>query len=523
MKSYLQYMAFLIIILAFSEVAVAASPEMSDPRQSDLMVELERQHKEEWQQKLDQQFMVLESWFSPQDHMMMEEGMPGLPVNKMRPGQLMAVHDFLGAALGPTGYLRLTSLLRLHKVMEEMKQPGSMMPTRLLLQSNNEMSAFSLMGPSVSLHISKQDNRWQISSLTLGQWPRQIPQAPQPDLTAMEIHYPFVRWHEATGENILGQTTNRMMEALRMLPSVIRRKACVAEMATENQCLPKDQGDMAFTKFTSLMELSAKGRFLMHSLTMELSAHLRLSAPTINNLEFTWAGTLPADDAMPQDLLLVLRDGNVLWQVMTTGLRPSGLFMDIPPNGAFIGFNNMGENSLPLWKMAQTEEMVPQPESNSAPDNSPPPMSMMPSNINRELPEIKMVGGQMGMTDQGSINWLKNPAFLNGMVLSLGYDGKDITTTKPFQPIVRIKRDGRPHRNIDVTFSLIPENSEEPWLKDFPMTFNDSEEDYRSTVQLPPSMTGKELTIIFNVHEPGTRYEGIYEYRVMIKSDGQRF
>ena len=88
--------------------------------------------------------------------------------------------------------------------------------------------------------------------------------------------------------------------------------------------------------------------------------------------------------------------------------------------------------------------------------------------------------------------WLKNPAFLNGMSLALGYIGHKDT----LEPVVAVKRDGRPHQNIRITLSVTVksqhnETGNKPWIEALPLTFSELSRDYRSSIPLAGTVTGK--------------------------------
>ena len=523
MKSYLQYLAFLIIILAFCEVAAANSEDVPESRQEELTMELKRQHNQSWQQQLTQQFLQLETWFSRQDRSHMQAGMQGLPLSKLQPPQMVAMHDFLNTALRPLGALRTISLLKLQQVQKEMAIPGSNMPTRLMLNSAGGFQEFSLSGPGIRLELSAKEGEWQINTLSLEQWPRQIPPAPQPELSSMEIRYPYIHWHEASGEDVLGHTADLMNNTLQTLSAQALKQACLADMATETQCEPTD-AQIRNNPALPIAELSAKGRYMLMELITELHNHLGGSTLDNSHLMLSWAGTLSPSPSVRHNLLLNIQDKSVrgnpaLWQIAQTGPQPGGLFMNMPANGVFIGYSRAGHNALTRWKtthqaISKLVEKV--PVGMEVEVATPQLMSPVVQS------EARLAGGDEETTNQSSSDtptWLKSPAFLNGMAMSLGYLGKSVSITTPLKPVVDIKRDGRPHRNIKVTVSLMVEDSMEPWLKEFPLIFDDNEEDYRSIVQLPATMAGKELTLIFNIHEPGTRYEGIYEYTLTVKGN----
>ncbi|WP_281645692.1 hypothetical protein [Parendozoicomonas sp. Alg238-R29] len=515
-KNYMQGLSYLIVILATVEITTATA---MDNRQDDLMRELERQNMQMRQQHLTNQFDKFAGWFSPQEINQMDTSQSGLSLDKLHSRQTVAIHDFLSSALSPLGYLRLSSLIRLQKVQEEMEGSGTSMPSRLMLQHDENNRMLVIQGPTLSLEMMGMDDNWQVNSLTMAQWPSQIPPAPLPDLSSPDIHYPYIRWHESTGENILGQTVPLVIQVLNALPDMARKNSCAGEASTEAQCTITDTQTLDMETMVSVVNINAKGRYLLQRLMMVLKSHLNDPVSQSKNLMFSWAGDLPSTkEQSPQSLLLNLSDEMGLWQVLITGNKPAKGFNDLPANGIFIAFSNNGANSLSRWQNIGAPMPMSQPASQSAKGMMPAPMmkEMVQGRPEQPMQELALAGGIQDMMDEGQPTWLKKPVFLNGMALSLGYMGNAVTTRAPLEPVVEVKRDGRPHRNIRVTLSITLPDSEEPWLKEFPLNFDNRTEDYRSSIRLPASMSGKEITLSFSAHEPGTRYEGIYEYKILV-------
>ncbi len=466
-------------------------------RQTGLTAEIERQQHQEWQLKVTHEFQQLLSWFSAQEQTRAAAPDGGIPLNELQPQQLTAVHNLLTRALGDTGYLRVNSLLKLHKVQAEMNQPGHAQPTLLRYQSTDTRQRFALTGPVVNLEMHASHNLWQIDTLMLALWPRQIPPAPEPRLEGSDAHYAFLRWHESVGEDVLGQISQQAIQFLKALPESSQRLAGKGQMM-------------------SSLNLRAADRIRLRQLALSLSNHLAVGHSGENpeesiDISFQWQGQLTADN----DLLLNLKAGQGLWQIMLTSKSPDAPFEKMPANGAFVAYSHNGDSHLAHWQVQALETH----QDSKSVKQEPEPLS--------EAVPVTLAGGQTEEnrdtdTDTNTVKapattWLKDPAFLNGMALSLGYVGQTVSMGEPLQPVVMVKREGRPHRNIKVTFSLTENGSEEPWLKDVVMNFEEPTQDYRSRVLLPKSMAGKDVTITFSVHEPGTRFEGLYEYKIQVK------
>ncbi|MTI15526.1 hypothetical protein [Sansalvadorimonas verongulae] len=481
---------------------------MAAKGQDDLVVELKRQSLQMWHSRLSEQFDQLAAWFSPAELSQMPDG---LMLSSLNPQQLMAVHSFASTALSPLGYLRFSHLIRLQKVQEEMQSPDAIMPVRLMIQDVEGSRMFRIQGPTFSLELIAAGNQWMINQLTMAQWPSQVPPAPKPDLSTPNVHYPFVRWRESVGEMALGQTTLPLIQALTALPDNVRKRTCAGEPVSERQCTLSMLNEIKPEAQTSAASINTKGRFLLNQLLTMLKSHL--GSPSLipekedTLLMFSWAGDLPSSDQdRPESLLLNLSDEAGLWQVIVTGPNPANGFSSLPPNGIYIAFSRNGVNERGQWANmpATTQE----------------PMSLEASSALPMMPPVTMTGGageKMEESDTDQPTWLKSPTFLNGMIMSLGYMGNNLTTALPLVPVVEIKRGGRPHRNIRVNLSISIDVMAEPWLKDFPLNFDSRTEDYRSSIRLPAQMAGQEITLTFSVHEPGTRYEGIYEYKVKVK------
>ena len=522
--------------LAFIAMLAAALSSMTasamDNRQDDLMVELGRQNIQMQQMRLSEQFDSLKAWFSSRELSQMQAEQSGLMLGALHPKQTIAIHNFLSAALSPLGYLRITNLIRLQKVQSEIQGSRQVMATHLRVQSDENTRLFHLSGPTVSLELMASGNDWMLNQMAMGQWPSQIPPAPQPDLSAPDIHYPYIRWHESTGEMTLGDTAQQVIQALNALPEDVRKRSCAGEIASGNQCMIPGVNEMKENTRVSVVNINAKGRFLLNHLLMMLKKHLGPSSEdsvkSSMGTMFSWVGDIPSsDNGMPESLLLNLSDGSGLWQILITGHKPADGFSNLPSNGVFIAFSRSGLSMVDKWEhMTAKPAMI--PTAKEPPHTS---MTMPPSEVNSPsmsaIPAVTLAGGT-DMPDtpinnnsmnykEGMPTWLKSPAFLNGMTVSLGYMGNNLTTALPFKPVVEVKRDGRPHRNIRVSLSIRVADKEDYWLKDFPLNFDNRTEDYRSSVRFPATMAGQEVMLEYSVHEPGTRYEGLYEYKIILR------
>ena len=509
--------------LAFIAMLAAALSAMTasamDNRQDDLMVELGRQNMQMQQMRLSEQFDSLKAWFSSRELSQMQAEQSGLMLGALHPRQTIAIHNFLSSALSPLGYLRITNLIRLQKVQGEIQGSRQVMATHLRVQSDENTRLFQLSGPTASLELMASGNAWMLNQMAMGQWPSQIPPAPQPDLSAPDIHYPYIRWHESTGEMTLGDTAQQVIQALNALPDDVRKRSCAGEIASGNQCMIPGVNEMKENSRVSVVDINAKGRFLLNHLLMMLKKHLGPSSEgsvkSSMGTMFSWAGDIPSsDNGMPESLLLNLSDESGLWQVLITGHKPADGFSRLPSNGVFIAFSRSGLSMVDKW-----EHMAAEPPQTSMTMSSSPSMSDMPAVTlagGTDMPDRSMSNNSMDHKE-GMPTWLKSPAFLNGMTVSLGYMGNNLTTALPFKPVVEVKRDGRPHRNIRVSLSIKIAGEEEYWLKDFPLNFDNRTEDYRSSVRFPATMAGQEVMLEYSVHEPGTRYEGLYEYKIILK------
>ncbi|CAM3754816.1 DUF3500 domain-containing protein [Parendozoicomonas haliclonae] len=504
MKVYCQYLAYLIIIVAFCELVTAAQPgDMpGDGRHTALYKELEQQQHDQQQARIEHRFNQLKSWFSEQELNMMSGDQPGIHWLALQPEQRIAVHSFLMTALSQQGYLQLNQQIRMLNTLTEIGSTSADASIRLSLTDTDKSAQVMLRGANILLSVIRQQQMWDIETLAFGQWPRQIPPAPMPDLSSQQSVYPYRHWQESMGTAFNSQTLTLAADLLRSLSDQQLSMACMGEMVSPRQCTMKssEQSQTASQPITPLMaeELSARGRFLLHELIMNLSGNL-LSSGSSGAAGLTWTGLVPrkanTQTYSTYAFTLTLKQGEALWQVVVMD-NESML-------GMTISYSRDGKSLKDLWKHSAPLQLA---ETNQ----------VEPASQNELSPTLLPAGGMQEPTldEQEGPVWLKSPAFLNGLTFSMGYQNQKVEPGQVFIPVVEVKKDGRIHKNIKVSVTLLMKDREEPWLEDHPLSFRAEEQSYQAEINLPENVPGDALTIIFSIHEPGTRFEGVYEYPV---------
>ncbi len=492
----------------------------ADPME-ELDKEIQRQEQKHWQEQVSHVFMKLGEHFSPHEiEQMNAKQMGGIELSQLSDEQVIALHNLLSVSLSPLGYTRASTLLGFQKIQSEMGSHNG--GGRLFINNSAEQKAMKLETPTFAITLQHNDTMWEIDSLYFGHSPHKVMPAPQPDLSKTEIHYPYIRWSEAVGTSPLGQTARLAVRVLNEIPDMKRKTACQGSAdATALHC-PLSSLVMEDMRGLVVNDLDTQERYLLRKLAMELNSHLpqRLSQ-SMSDAKLSWAGDIPSDglDDSDKNLLIHLGSSSGNWQILITGSTVAEMENRLPANTLIIRYNRNGSftqdfiNTEPAMTKTMTDSMI---------NMEAQPTSTM---MNPVAVENRVPARSAGMTDENmkdkqskpksseGYTWLKDPAFLNGMALSIGYEGTMVSFNKPFVPAVRVKKDGRIHKNIRVSVSMGVEN-EKFWLENLPLVFNPESQDYRANLHLPVFMEGKNLILRYSVHEPGTRYEGLYEYKV---------
>ncbi|MCL6270348.1 DUF3500 domain-containing protein [Sansalvadorimonas sp. 2012CJ34-2] len=493
----------------------------ADNRIDDLNREIDRQEQTHWQEQMNLKFNQLKNHFTGNELKQMEESGTGIELTRLSPDQSSGLHNLLATALTPLGYLRATSLIGLQGVHREMGKAGD--PGFLQINQMDGMQELVLMSSTFSITLKQEGDTWAVTSFYMGHWPRQISEAPQPDLSRPEIHYPYTRWNESVGISPLGQTARLAIRVINELPSVLKKKACLNVSRSDMNC-PLKSINMNSSEGITLDDLTAQGRHLVKMLILQLRGHLDFTETSdLAGIRLSWAGDLPLlyHTGHNKDLLVNLMTVTGKWQIIMTGTNPSESLDMLPENALMVRFINDSMADMTVETLPRIAPIAPEP---SIVSNNRLGMNTMKGelteNQDNQITDVTLAGtddadSMIAMDDDSDIIWLKDPAFLSDLALSIGYLGDRISTRAPFIPVVRVKKDGRAHKNIRVSITL-QEKGSDPWLENLPLVFHPESQDYRATVHLPATIFGEQLMIKFSVHEPGTRFEGLYDYTVKV-------
>ncbi|WP_211829312.1 DUF3500 domain-containing protein [Kistimonas asteriae] len=457
----------------------------------------------------------------------------GIALDKLTDDQRTSLHQLLATALDTGGYQRLTAILNQKFLHQEMAGHDSDLLTdrlpeeRLLLTGipGSHEWGIRLGGPwlNIDLFFDMAEGRNRVSTgpLFMASYPTQVPPAPAIDLSqnSTEIHYPYLRWHEQAGQTVLWQAGHFARTTVKELRSVVRYKTCLNRKALTDECLmiPKLPDSAAFltpaTPTVRIDQLTVAERYyfkrFVKTILENWQPETRDPSDTMEQLNLArlaWAGNPEEQD---QGFYLRIQSETLLIELLQTPMTLTTDTMGLPNNATFMVFRDLS-SPHDFDPLSNTLKLLNQARKDAEAEKS----SAMPHNM--ETASAAMMMGeptQNNMRSNDAITWLRDSAYLEGVEIKIGYEGKQVATGTPFYPVVRTRLNGSLHKNMRVSVTLQDQHGQ-ALIVGHPLKYDNERGLYSSALTLPEAMSGTPVIITYSIHQPGSHYEGIYDATV---------
>ena len=463
----------------------------------------------------------------------------GVTLSELTDSQRTSLHRLLVTVLGSSGYQRLTAILNQKFLRQEMAGHVSDLPVdrlpdeRLLLTGSpgSHKWGIRLGGPwlNIDLFLDMEEGQTRISTgpLFMASYPTRVPPMSTIDFSQGSAKLPSscLHWHEQTGQMVLWQAGDLARTLIRELRPVVRYKTCLNRKTLADDCLMisglPDSGIFlsSATPTIRIDQLTVAERHyfkrFMQSILENWPPEIRDPSKTmeqLNRARLAWAGNPEEQD---QGFYLRVQSETLLIELLQTSMTSTAdaLALGLPGNATFIVFRDPGsphdfdplgnllESLDQARKDVQAEESLAQARNVTASDGP-------------ALTADKPAGQPIQPGE--IITWLREPAWLEGVEINIGYKGKRIATGVPFYPVVRARLGGSSYQNMQISVTLQDQYGQ-TLIARRSLNYDDQKEFYSTVLTLPKTMSGIPVTIIYSAYQSGSPYEGIYE--VVLKPD----
>lgn len=441
----------------------------------------------------------------------------GMALNTLNDEQRVSIHHLIATVLSSGGYQHLTTIMNQKFLRQQMVDWDQSLlndlylpNARLLLTGNLESGNWGIRIGSPWFNVDiffdriDEQSRMTTGPLFFASYPTLTPAAPKIDDISQRSTYPYRYWHEQSGQSVLWKTGDFARTAIKQLRSIVRRKTCMQRDPESGKCsmlskLP-DTTQFMTTAFPTVRfdQLTAEERYYFTQLVSTFldnrQAETQNRSDIMKKLDITrlaWAGDPEDTDA---GFYLRLQSKSLLMELLQTPRYFDSDTLSLPNNATFMTFRDL----------------------NSPHDFDPISYAMQLFEQAKKLASSKISGNKnaaisinQSMSSE-AITWLKEPSYLEGIEIKVGYKGKATATGTPFYPVVHAYLNGQPHKNIQVKITLQDQHGK-AWIADLPLRYNGKMALYTSALTLPITMQGTSISITYTVRQPGSHYEGIYD------------